>query len=236
MLLLLNPDTVVLDQAIDRLLEFAEAEPRAGIWGGRTLFADGSLNPTSCWGKMTLWSLITMAIGLKVLFPNSEFFNSEGYGRWKRDTIRHVDIVTGCLLLIRRQMWNQLGGFKPEYFMYGEEADLCLRARKLGARPMITPQSTIVHYGSASDTYRPGKVARVLAARITLVRHHWGPIRRRIAEAIFLGSRSFVRQPTPLHRLSSAAPGLPTALSSGARCGNAATSGTRGIAPSEPSR
>ena len=83
MLLLLNPDTVVLDQAIDRLLEFAEAEPRAGIWGGRTLFADGSLNPTSCWGKMTLWSLVSMAVGLKVLFPKSEFFNSEGYGQWR---------------------------------------------------------------------------------------------------------------------------------------------------------
>lgn len=187
-LLLLNPDTVVLDHAIDRLIDFAHSEPEAGIWGGRTLFGDRSLNPTSCWGQITLWSLLSSAIGLKALFPGSELFNSEGYGRWKRDSDRHVDIVTGCLLLIRRVMWQRLNGFKPEYFMYGEEADLCLRARKLGARPMITPRSTIVHYGSASDTYRPGKLVRVLAARITLVRQHWGPVRRRLAEVLFLAS------------------------------------------------
>ena len=47
-LLLLNPDTVVLDRAIEELLEFAEENPKNGIWGGRTIFADGSLNPTNC--------------------------------------------------------------------------------------------------------------------------------------------------------------------------------------------
>ena len=48
-LLLLNPDTLVLRGSLDRLLDFARAEPGAGIWGGRTLFADGRLNPSSCW-------------------------------------------------------------------------------------------------------------------------------------------------------------------------------------------
>ena len=55
-LLLLNPDTIVLDNAIDQLVDFARARPNAGIWGGRTLYGDRTLNPTSCWRRMTLFA------------------------------------------------------------------------------------------------------------------------------------------------------------------------------------
>ena len=63
-ILLLNSDTLVRDLAIDRLVAFANANPQAGIWGGRTVFADGSLNPKSCWRFMSLWSLFAQAVGL----------------------------------------------------------------------------------------------------------------------------------------------------------------------------
>lgn len=181
-LLLLNPDTVVLDRAIDELVAFADAHPRAGVWGGRTLFADGTLNPTSCWGRMTVWNLLCRTLGLTALFPRSERFNSETYGDWQRDTVREVDIVTGCLLLIDRSLWQRLDGFQARYFMYGEEADLCLRARKRGAAPLLTPEATIVHHGSASDT--GNKAVSVAAARMTLIREHWTPLRRRLGIAL----------------------------------------------------
>ncbi|MEX1153177.1 glycosyltransferase family 2 protein [Parvibaculum sp.] len=172
-LLLLNPDTLVLDQALDKLVAFAEQRPEAGIWGGRTLFGDGSLNPTSCWRRPTLWSLFCRAAGLSLLFPRSEVFNPESYGGWRRDTVRHVDIVTGCLFLIRRATWERLGGFSSDFFMYGEETDLCLRARALGCRPAITPDATILHYGGASEKTRAGKVVKLFAAKIELIRRHW---------------------------------------------------------------
>ena len=127
-ILLLNPDTVVIDRAIDRLFAFAEANNACRVWGGRTLFADGSLNPTSCWGRMSLWSLSCFALGLTYFAPKSSIFSPEAYGGWDRDTVRHVDIVTGCFLMIDRDLWKQLGGFDPLFFMYGEEADLCRRA------------------------------------------------------------------------------------------------------------
>jgi GT2 family glycosyltransferase len=177
-LLLLNPDTVVIDRAIDNLVAFAHSRPDAGIWGGRTLFADRSLNPTSCWGRMTVWNLLCRAVGLTALFPDSERFNSETYGNWQRDSVREVDIVTGCLLLITTELWQRLGGFQPRYFMYGEEADLCLRARAEGAVPLLTPTATIIHYGSASDS--GNKAVSVAAARMTLIREHWTPLRRRL--------------------------------------------------------
>ena len=176
-LLLLNPDTVVLDGAIDRLLAFAREHPRAGIWGGRTVFADRSLNPASCWGRQTPWSLVCTATGLSSLLRGSSLFNPEGYGGWKRDCQREVDIVSGCFLLIRRELWDQLGGFDERFFVYGEDADLCLRARKLGYRPMITPEATIVHYGGASEKVRADKLVRLLTAKTMLIRQHWSPSR-----------------------------------------------------------
>ncbi|MBL4930100.1 glycosyltransferase family 2 protein [Fuscibacter oryzae] len=172
-ILLLNPDTVVLDGAIDQLLAFAKREPQAKIWGGRTLYGDGSLNPTSCWGKMTLWSVFCTTTGLSSILQQSRLFNPEGYGNWQRDSARAVDIVTGAFLLMKRDLWNHLGGFDLSYVMYGEEADLCLRACAIGARPMITPEATIIHYVGASQQLRGSKLVMLLKAKIRLIRDHF---------------------------------------------------------------
>jgi GT2 family glycosyltransferase len=200
-ILLLNPDTVVLDGAVDRLLAFAEALPRARIWGGRTLFADGRLNPTSCWGRMTLWNVFCRTSGLSALFPGSRLFNAETYPGWERDSVRAVDLVTGCLLLIEREFWEALGGFDLDYFMYGEEADLCLRARRMGADPHITPDAAIVHYGEASLPDRAEKMALLLKGKIELVKRHFPAWQRPLAIGLVrlwplsrtLGSRMALR-------------------------------------------
>ena len=184
-ILLLNPDTIVLDHAIDRLHKFADENPECRIWGGRTVFADGSLNPQSCWRRMTLWSLFCNATGLNLL-KGSSLFNSEGYGGWKRDTVRAVDIVVGCLFLIDKDLWEELHGFDPVFFMYGEEADLCQRARRIGARPTITPAATIIHHGGASETDKADQRIKVLASKVTLIRRHWSTLFALAGRLLFL--------------------------------------------------
>lgn len=182
--LLLNPDTVVLDGAIDTLMAFAERRPEAMIWGGRTLYGDRSLNPTNCWRQMSLWSLTSQVLGFSSLFRKSALFNPEGYGSWQRDSEREVDIVTGCFLLMKRAFWNQLGGFDATYIMYGEEADLCLRARALGARPRITPEAEIIHYVGASESVHARKLVRVITAKTTLIRRNFPAWQRPIGMAM----------------------------------------------------
>ncbi|MEP2473697.1 MULTISPECIES: glycosyltransferase family 2 protein [Rhodobacterales] len=172
-LLLLNPDTECHPGAVDNLMAFAQARPQAGIWGGRTVFPDGSLNIASCWMRITPWSLLCRSLGLSTLFPKSELLNSEAIGGWQRDTVREVDIVVGCFLLIKRSLWNELDGFDLRYFMYGEEADLCLRAAKQGYRPAITPDAQIMHVVGAASKTRGDKILLVTKARATLVRDHW---------------------------------------------------------------
>jgi GT2 family glycosyltransferase len=179
--LLLNPDTVVLDAAIDRIVEFAHHRPSARIWGGRTVFADGSLNASNCWRRMTVWTLFCRMAGLDNRFLRSAIFNREAYGGWDRGTERAVDIVSGCFLLIERSVWDQLAGFDPTFVMYGEEVDLCLRARTLGANPRITPAATIVHHGGASERVRSDKYVRILTAKSTLIRRYMAGGRRLVA-------------------------------------------------------
>lgn len=184
LLLLLNPDTIVLDGAIDRLVAFARARPEAMIWGGRTVFADGRLNPSSAWGRMTPWRLLCRAVGLTGIAPGSPLFNGEAMGGWRRDTVREVDIVSGCFFLVPASLWRRMGGFDPVFFMYGEEADFCLRARALGARPAVTPEATIVHYGGASEATREGKMVKLLAAKATLIDRHFPLAVRRLGLAL----------------------------------------------------
>lgn len=172
-ILLLNPDTVILDGAVDKLCEFADETPACRIWGGRTVFADGSLNSTSCWRGMSLWSVFCFAVGLSYLAPKSPFLNVEGYGGWLRDNVRYVDIVTGAFFLIDREVWEKLGGFDSNFFMYGEEADLCIRARAVGATPIITPSAIIVHYGNASASSSGERRVQMLRGKVTLMNRHW---------------------------------------------------------------
>ncbi len=184
-ILLLNPDTVVIENAVDRLMAFAREAPDAKIWGGRTVFADGTLNPTSCWGDMTPWSLLCVSLGLNAVFKKSELFNYECYGQWPRNHVRQVDIVTGCFLLMKRSFWEDLEGFDPLFFMYGEEADLCLRARHKGAKPTMTPEATIIHYGGASESLRADKMVKLYRGKITLARRHWSKTAATLSTILF---------------------------------------------------
>lgn len=185
--LLLNPDTIVLNGAIDQLVAFAERKPRAKIWGGRTFFGENSLNTSSCWRRMSLWNIFCRTAGLTGVFPRSALFNSEAYGGWDRDSERQVDIVSGCFFLIKRVDWEKLGGFDPVFVMYGEEADLCLRAsRDLSAMPQVTANATIIHYGGASERVRADRVIRVLRAKAEMLNRHIPGWQRPLARGLFL--------------------------------------------------
>ncbi len=179
-LLLLNPDTLVLDRAIERLVQFARSKPGHGLYGGRALRRDGSLELSSCWALPTVWSMTCFALGLSTVFRHSRWFDPEAMADWRRDTVREVGIITGCLLLAHRDDWRRLGGFDERYFMYGEDADLAFRARQAGFRPVICPEACIVHdVGKASAT-RAGKLLLLFKGKATLVRDHFNGWRRQL--------------------------------------------------------
>lgn len=173
--LLLNPDTVVLPGSIDALVEFARRHPAHGVYGGRTLRPDHTVDPSSCWGAMTPWSLVCFALGLSTVFKRSRVFDPESLGRWERDSVREVPIVTGCLLLTSRADWNRLGGMDEAYFLYGEDADFSARALSAGMRPVVVPEAEIIHAVGGSTASSGRKMSMVMAGKATVLHRQWSP-------------------------------------------------------------
>jgi N-acetylglucosaminyl-diphospho-decaprenol L-rhamnosyltransferase len=171
-LVLLNPDTVVRPGAVEALVRHARAHPGAGLVGGRTLTEDGRTEPMSCWGRPTLWSTFCFATGLSTAFRGHPRFDPEALGGWDRDTPREVGIISGCLLAVSASTWCELGGFDPRFFMYGEDTDLSLRARKAGYRPVITPAAEVVHTIGASSAPTNRRVM-IMTGKVTIFRLHW---------------------------------------------------------------
>jgi hypothetical protein len=180
LLLLLNPDMEVHPGAVEALVAFARAHPEHGLVGGRTLDPDGTVNPGSCWGGPSLWSLVCFATMLSTAFKHNRLFDPESLGGWQRDTVREVDVVTGCLLLAPRALWQELGGFDTRFFMYGEDADLSFRARALGYRPAITPDAVVTHEIGVSSATREDKLLLLFRGKVTLLRKHWSGLRLRL--------------------------------------------------------
>ena len=186
-LLLLNPDTEILDHAVDVVVDFARARPASALYGGRTLKPDGSLEPSSCWGLPTLWSLAMFAFGLTTLAPRNRWLDPESLGRWPRDTVREVGMITGCFLLVEQKVWEGLGGFDERYFMYGEDVDLALRARAAGWPSVLCPGAKVIHEVGQSSARPIDKLLLLYRGKVQLIRTHWRGPGRRVALGLLLG-------------------------------------------------
>ncbi len=173
--LLLNPDTVVLDRAIEKLVKFADAHPEAGAVGGRTLKADLTLERSCCWGSPGLWPLVCKSVGLHLMFKKSKLLNGEAMDWWQRDSVREVDVITGCCFMIRREIYEKTGGFDERFFMYAEEVDLCWRIKKLGCKLMFCPEAQIIHLvGASAAKAKPNRVYQINLGLLKLFRKHYG--------------------------------------------------------------
>jgi len=184
--LLLNPDTEILESAVDVIVDFARMNPSHGLYGGRTFKPDGSLEPSSCWGLPTLWSLALFAFGVTTLAPRNRWLDPESLGDWARDSVREVGVITGCFLLSSIAVWNVLGGLDERYFMYGEDADLALRARSRGYRSVICPHAKLIHEVGQSSETPVHKLLLLYQGKASLVRTHWVGVPRAVGLFLLL--------------------------------------------------
>ncbi|MBM7493884.1 GT2 family glycosyltransferase [Micromonospora luteifusca] len=178
-LLLLNPDTVPVGHPVTDLLTFARRQPGHRVYTGRTLHANATDDGYSCWGLPSLWSHFTFATGLSTVFSRYQWANPEGLPRYDRQSVREVPAVSGCLMLIERDLFCQLGGFDPQFFLYSDDIDLAARAAALGARPILNPDVAVIHVGGASSSSE-GQRVKILRGKATYVRRHWSASRARL--------------------------------------------------------
>jgi len=165
--LLLNSDTVVLDNAIAKTAAFADSHPKAAIVGCRVLNPDQTLQPT-CFMFPSILNMLLSSTYLYKLFPKSKFFGRERMTWWDRNEIREVDVVTGCFMLIRQKAIQQVGTMDEQFFMYGEETDWCYRFKQAGWKIMFTPACEIIHLGGQSSRQQRSKMMLQLRGSILL--------------------------------------------------------------------
>jgi N-acetylglucosaminyl-diphospho-decaprenol L-rhamnosyltransferase len=175
-LLFLTPDAVIAPDAIKSVLDCARRYPSAGIVGGRFVHESGTVDPRSWWGKPSPWSVLCFAAGLSSLFPGSRRFDPESAQPWTSDPEqeRPVPVVSGALMLVERKLWDALDGFDPQFFMYAEDADFCMRAAAIGYRPMVTARAECCHEGGKSST-SARKLQLLFTGKATLIRRHFPP-------------------------------------------------------------
>jgi GT2 family glycosyltransferase len=149
--LILNPDTIIHDGALDKLVEFAERRSGAGAFGCRVLNPDGTYQVSARLFPTVLRYWVS-ALGLSRL---SSFFIYEEYPRWRGDTERSIDWQSGCCVMFRGNLLKRLGGFDEQFFYHFEEVDLCRRVWNAGYPILFTPQAVITHLGGQSVSRFP---------------------------------------------------------------------------------
>ena len=192
-LLLLNPDTEAAPDCFSALVEAANRRPEAGLVGGRTVSRGGQGESGSAWQAPNPWSVLCFALGFTALSRVGGLRRCTRLRGWlDPETVSWpgtatrltVDVVSGCLLLVQRTRWAELGGFDQRFLLYGEDLDLSLRARHAGYRPEVVAGAEVVHLLGRSSLGVGARRKAVLTGRVGYFRKHWSPLAASLAVAL----------------------------------------------------
>lgn len=183
-ILLLNSDTIVLDNAIGQVVSFADSYPESAVVGCKVLNPNGTLQRT-CFMFPSLLNMLLSSTYLYKLFPRSKFFGREQMTWWDRDDVREVDVVTGCFMLVRREAVEQIGLLDERFFMYGEETDWCYRFKQAGWKVVFTPAAEIIHLGGeSSKQIRAKMLVQLRLSILHFISKHYGWLSHKIASLL----------------------------------------------------
>ncbi len=148
--LLLNPDTLVQEEAIRNMLTFMDAHPEAGALGVKMIDGQGRFLPESKRGLPTPMVSFYKISGLAALFPRSRRYGRYHLGWLDKEKIHSVEILAGACMLVRNEAIAKAGLLDEDFFMYGEDIDWSYRILKAGYRNYYFPPGRILHYKGES--------------------------------------------------------------------------------------
>jgi hypothetical protein len=176
--LLLNPDTVVHEGALETLVDFLLAHPRVGLVGPRLLNPDGTIQTAA-------FRFPTLSMSLLDMFPPGELLPGRLYNSWWHGRYPHeraekqvspfpIDHPLGACMLARRAVLEQVGLLDDHYFMYSEEIEWCWRIRKAGWAIWQVPEAQITHIGGgATSQFQHRMLVELHRSRVRFFRQHY---------------------------------------------------------------
>ncbi|GAP10789.1 predicted glycosyltransferases [Bellilinea caldifistulae] len=181
-LLLLNPDTIVEDKAIEELVYFLSENPSAGAVGSYLKNPDGSFQ-MSCYPFPTLFRELWRLLHLDKLIPIGLYPQTT----WNRNLPHKCDVIQGTSMMIKKIAWDSLGGLDENFFMYSEEVDFCYRLAKAGFECYWVPQSKVIHYGGQSTSqFAREMFLQLYRAKTQFFKKHQGQVAAGIYKLILL--------------------------------------------------
>ncbi len=149
-LMILNPDCLLQEDSLTTLVQFLKDHPDAGAVGPKLLNRDGTFQVTSKRGLPTVWASFCKLSGLSSVFPKSKFFNRYEQGHLDPDEVNEVEILAGAAMMIRREVYEKVGGLDEDYFMFGEDVDWSWAIGQAGWKLYYVPTTQIIHYKGES--------------------------------------------------------------------------------------
>jgi GT2 family glycosyltransferase len=179
-ILFLNPDTEILTDAIGGLSSFLQDNPRYGAVGCRLRNGDGSIQMTCARGFPTVRRQFNELAMLNRVFPWSSAFETVELRHWDHRDSRDVECISGACLMVRTDDFRELGGYDEQFFMYGEDVDLCYRMQVSGKPIRYLAGEQVTHFGggssaAAGETYK--SALRQREANYYFMRKHYGRLR-----------------------------------------------------------
>ncbi|MBE7711519.1 MAG: glycosyltransferase family 2 protein [Cyanobacteria bacterium SIG31] len=148
--LILNPDVVFHNNVIKILSDYLDNNEAVGMVGPKVLNPNGSFQQPCLRGKPYPKDTLFHLIGLAKAFPKCEALN--GYALWhlNRDEINECGALSGCCMMLKKSLFEEIGGMDEQFFMYQEETDWGLRTAKAGKKTVYNPNAIVTHVGGVT--------------------------------------------------------------------------------------
>jgi GT2 family glycosyltransferase len=173
-LLLLNPDTEVRGDALEKMIGTMDEHPEVGGLGPRLLYPDGNLQPSRR-RFPTFGTALVESTVVQEWWADNRILRRYYMADVPEDALQPVDWVAGACLLVRREAYQQVGGLDEGFFMYSEELDWCRRLKDAGWEMVFQPAATIVHHeGQSSQQVVPARHIHFQTSKVRYFRKHHG--------------------------------------------------------------
>lgn len=193
LLLFLNPDCCLRPGALKAAADCLTQNENAGLVGLRTVLPDGSFEPGCLRGSPTPGRALCYYLRLDKLFPNSRTCGGYHMTWLDRSKTCEPEAVSGSFLLLRRSLFEELGGFDEDYFMYGEDLDLCLRVRQSGHRVLYCAEGSALHYHGRCGT-NPRQTAAFYDSMLLYYNKHLAADYSRLTGALVAAGVNILRR------------------------------------------
>ena len=168
---LLNPDTLLIDRTLDRMVEYLDAHPDVGVIGAEMVGPDGNLRRYETWYP-TLLSYLANSMMLRI---------------WGGRGTREVEYVSGACLMIRQETMQQIGLLDENIFMYAEDTDWCMRAKRAGWKIYYCAEARFFHLaGGSSGRDVAARVVNIRQAKLYFFKKHYGWLSYALLKGIML--------------------------------------------------